>query len=278
MAITGTLRTRRLREGQLSFDRPRQAPIADRLVHWIEPRWGFVTHALADRDYAFPLVGFSGPVATAPLLCAGLIGWRSLAGQGRRIGLCGLAAAAYIIAQVRRWQCRDFLCFKQSDDKLARAQALSPGAGWAGGSPDAPRELLDVAIVFAPVGAPVLRSVRKGSRVVGGGILKSDMPAFPCRLLWEKRRVRSVAKLKKRDAVEFPQVAPQAGVLTTANVYPLKAANEALTYLRAGRLHGAAVLLPGWLIGSRRAASAMQLAGLDVRLSGPMNCTMKRML
>lgn len=209
---------------------------------------GFATHAVADAAYAFPLVGFCDPVAAAPLLCAGLIGWRSLklAGEGRRIGLYGFGAAAHIIAQVCRWQGREVYAFTQPGDTLAQAHAVSLGAVWAGGSLDAPPELLDAAILFAPAGALVplaLRAVRKGGRVVCGGIHMSDIPAFPYRLLWEERQILSVANLTRQDAVEFLQVAPQAGVLTTTNVYPLKAANEALADLRAGRFQGAAVLV-----------------------------------
>lgn len=211
---------------------------------------GFATHAVADAAYAFPLTGFDDPVAAAPLLCAGLIGWRSLklAGDGRRVGLYGFGAAAHIIAQVCRWQGRDVYAFTQRGDTAAQAHALSLGACWAGSSADSPPEPLDAAILFAPVGALVpaaLRAVRKGGRVVCGGIHMSDIPAFPYRLLWEERQLLSVANLTRQDAVEFFSVAPRAGVVTTTTVYPLLAANEALADLRAGRFQGAAVLVPG---------------------------------
>ncbi len=210
---------------------------------------GFATHAVADAAYAFALDGFDDPVAAAPLLCAGLIGWRSLrlAGDGRRIGLYGFGAAAHIIAQVCRWQGRDVYAFTQPGDAAAQAHALSLGASWAGSSSELPPDLLDAAILFAPVGALVpvaLRAVRKGGRVVCGGIHMSDIPAFPYRLLWEERQVLSVANLTREDAVEFLSVAPAAGVVTTTKAYPLVAANQALSDLRAGRFQGAAVLVP----------------------------------
>jgi propanol-preferring alcohol dehydrogenase len=210
---------------------------------------GFASHVVADAAYAFALDGFDDPVAAAPLLCAGLIGWRSLklAGEGRRIGLYGFGAAAHIIAQVCRWQGRDVYAFTRAGDAAAQSHALSLGARWAGGSEDLPPEPLDAAILFAPVGALVpaaLSAVRKGGRVVCGGIHMSDIPQFPYRLLWEERQILSVANLTRQDAVEFLQLAPRAGVRTTTTVYPLDRANEALTDLRAGRFQGAAVLVP----------------------------------
>lgn len=210
---------------------------------------GFASHVVADAAFAFPLIGFDDPVAAAPLMCAGLIGWRSLrmAGEGKRIGLYGFGAAAHILAQICRWQGREVFAFTRSGDEAAQVQALSLGARWAG-SPDAgPPELLDAAIIFAPVGALVpnaLRAVRKGGRVVCGGIHMSDIPQFPYRLLWEERQLVSVANLTRQDAVEFLAVAPKAGVKTTTTVYPLERANEALADLRAGRFQGAAVLVP----------------------------------
>jgi propanol-preferring alcohol dehydrogenase len=210
---------------------------------------GFATQVVADAAYAFALDGFDDPVATAPLMCAGLIGWRSLklAGEGRRIGLYGFGAAAHIIAQVCRWQGRDVYAFTRAGDSAAQDLALSLGARWAGSSDDLPPEPLDAAILFAPVGALVpaaLRAVRKGGRVVCGGIHMSDIPQFPYRLLWEERQILSVANLTRQDAVEFLDLAPRAGVRTTTTVYPLNRANEALADLRAGRFQGAAVLVP----------------------------------
>ena len=210
---------------------------------------GFATHVVADAAYAFPLDGFDDPVATAPLMCAGLIGWRSLgkAGDGRRVGLYGFGAAAHILAQVCDWQGREVYAFTRPGDEPAQKHALSLGARWAGGSDDIPPVALDAAIIFAPVGALVpqaLGAVRKGGRVVCGGIHMSDIPQFPYRLLWEERQLVSVANLTRRDARDFLGVAIQAGVKTTTTVYPLERANDALADLRAGRFQGAAVLVP----------------------------------
>jgi propanol-preferring alcohol dehydrogenase len=182
-------------------------------------------------------------------MCAGLIGWRSLrmAGDGRRIGLYGFGAAAHILAQVCRWQGREVYAFTRSGDRAAQAHALTLGAYWAGSSDDTPPEPLDAAIVFAPVGALVpkaLAAVRKGGRVVCGGIHMSDIPQFPYRLLWQERQIMSVANLTRRDATEFLAIAPQAGIQTTTTVYPLARANEALADLRNGKFQGAAVLVP----------------------------------
>jgi propanol-preferring alcohol dehydrogenase len=210
---------------------------------------GFATHVVADAAFAFRLAGFSDPVATAPLLCAGLIGWRSLASAGEApiIGLYGFGAAAHIITQVCRWQGRRVLAFTRPGDEAAQKFALSLGASWAGGSSEAPPEPLDAAIIFAPAGELVpaaLRAVRKGGRVVCGGIHMSDIPSFPYSILWEERQVVSVANLTRRDATEFLEVAPKANVRTATTRYPLKAANQALSDLREGRLQGAAVLCP----------------------------------
>jgi alcohol dehydrogenase, propanol-preferring len=210
---------------------------------------GFASHVIADAAFAFPLVGFDDAVAAAPLMCAGLIGWRSLkiAGEGRRIGLYGFGAAAHILAQICRWQRREVYAFTRAGDDAAQRLALSLGATWAGGSDAPPPEPLDVAIIFAPVGelAPVaLRAVKKGGRVVCGGIYMSDIPRFPYRLLWEERQLVSVANLTRHDAREFLALAPEAGVKTTTTVYPLEKANEALEDLRKGRFQGAAVLRP----------------------------------
>jgi len=210
---------------------------------------GFATHVVADAAFAFPLQGFDDPVAAAPLMCAGLIGWRSLriAGDGHRIGLYGFGAAAHILAQVCRWQGREIYAFTRAGDEAAQALARSLGARWAGSSEESPPELLDAAIIFAPVGALVpnaLRAVRKGGRVVCGGIHMSDIPQFPYRILWEERQIASVANLTRHDATEFLGIAPKANVKTTTTVYPLMRANEALADLRAGRFQGAAVLVP----------------------------------
>jgi propanol-preferring alcohol dehydrogenase len=210
---------------------------------------GFATHAIAEADFAFPLAEDLDPVATAPLMCAGLIGWRSLkaAGEGRTIGIYGFGAAAHIIAQVCRWQGRRVFAFTRPGDAAAQKFALSLGAEWAGGSDDRPPAPLDAAILFAPVGALVpsaLAAVRKGGPVVCGGIHMSDIPSFPSRRLWEERSIVSVANLTRADGKEFLALAPRAKVRTTTVPYPLDRANEALDDLRAGRLEGAAVLVP----------------------------------
>jgi len=210
---------------------------------------GFATHVVADAAFAFAMPDFDDPVAAAPLMCAGLIGWRSLkmAGDAKRIGLYGFGAAAHIVAQVCVWQQREVFAFTRPGDEAAQRHALSLGCVWAGGSEETPPEPLDAAILFAPVGALVpaaLKAVRKGGRVVCGGIHMSDIPQFPYRDLWEERSIVSVANLTREDAREFLAVAPQAGVKTTTTVYPLSAANAALADLRAGRFQGAAVLVP----------------------------------
>jgi propanol-preferring alcohol dehydrogenase len=219
---------------------------------------GYATHALADARYCFPLPERREDAEVAPFLCAGLIGWRSyrMAGaEGQRgeetglkaLGLYGFGAAAHILAQVAAWQSRRVYAFTRSGDTAAQAFAKSLGAVWAGGSDEMPPEPLDAAIIFAPVGALVplaLKAVKKGGRVVCGGIHMSDIPSFPYRLLWEERHVLSVANLTRADAREFLTLVPQAGVKTEVTRYPLEAANRALADLREGRLQGAAVLVP----------------------------------
>jgi propanol-preferring alcohol dehydrogenase len=210
---------------------------------------GFATHILADARYVFQLPDAGNDVATAPLLCAGLIGWRSLriAGEGRKIGLYGFGAAAHIIAQVARWQGRDVFAFTRTGDAAAQAFARRLGVCWAGSSEDKPPEELDCAIIYAPVGALVpaaLKAVRKGGRVVCAGIHMSDIPAFPYSLLWEERELFSVANLTRHDGDEFFGVVSKAGIVTQTIPYPLAFANEALSDLRNGRLQGAAVLVP----------------------------------
>ena len=210
---------------------------------------GYATHAVADARYAFPLPERMDDAGVAPLLCAGLIGWRSyrMAGEGRALGLYGFGAAAHILAQVAAWQGRRVHAFTRAGDTAAQAFARSLGAVWAGGSDEMPPEPLDAAIIFAPVGALVpaaLKAVKKGGRVVCGGIHMSDIPSFPYRLLWEERHVVSVANLTREDAREFLSLAPQAGLRTEVTRYPLDRANAALADLREGPLQGAAVLIP----------------------------------
>jgi alcohol dehydrogenase, propanol-preferring len=210
---------------------------------------GYATHVIVDARYTFKLPDGGDDVATAPLLCAGLIGWRSLrlAGDGQKIGLYGFGAAAHIIAQVACWQGRDVFAFTRSGDTAAQAFAKKMGACWCGASDDRPPEELDSAIIYAPVGALVpaaLRAVRKGGRVVCAGIHMSDIPSFPYSLLWEERELISVANLTRQDGEEFFAIVPQAKVVTQTVPYPLVRANEALSDLRSGRLQGAAVLVP----------------------------------
>jgi propanol-preferring alcohol dehydrogenase len=210
---------------------------------------GFATHTIADARYCFPLPEGMDDAHAAPLLCAGLIGWRSyrMAGDGRSLGIYGFGAAAHILTQVATWQGRKVFAFTRPDDVAAQEFARSLGAVWAGGSDDMPPERLDAAIIFAPVGALVpaaLRALKKGGRLVCGGIHMSDIPSFPYRLLWEERHILSVANLTREDAQEFLAIVPQAGVRTEIVGYPLEQANEALADLRDGRLQGAAVLIP----------------------------------
>ena len=210
---------------------------------------GYATHAVADASFCFPLPEDGDPAALAPLLCAGLIGWRSyrMAGEGSALGLYGFGAAAHILAQVAVWQGRRVHAFTRPGDVEAQAFARALGATWAGGSNEMPPEPLDAAIIFAPIGAlvpPALKAVKKGGRVVCGGIHMSDIPRFPYALLWGERQLVSVANLTRADAREFLAVAPRAGVRTQVTRYPLADANAALTDLREGRLQGAAVLVP----------------------------------
>src|SRR5215470_7461384 len=210
---------------------------------------GYAAYAVADARYVFALPQDCDDVATAPLLCAGLIGWRSLqiAGDGERLGLYGFGAAAHIIAQVARWQGRDVFAFTRKGDDAAQAFAKKLGACWTGSSEDAPPEPLDCAIIYAPVGALVpvaLRAVRKGGRVVCAGIHMSDIPSFPYAILWEERQVVSVANLTRKDGTDFLKVAQEAGIRTHTTIFSIREANEALSLLRDGKLTGAAVLRP----------------------------------
>jgi len=210
---------------------------------------GYATHAIADAPFCFRLPGTTDDAETAPLLCAGLIGWRSyrMAGEGHSLGLYGFGAAAHILAQVAAWQGRRVYAFTRARDTAAQSLARSLGALWAGGSEEEPPEPLDAAIIFAPVGALVpiaLKAVKKGGRVVCGGIHMSDIPSFPYRDLWEERQIVSVANLTREDAREFLALAPQAGIRTTVTRYPLAQADAALADLRQGRIQGAAVLIP----------------------------------
>ncbi|HLN08559.1 MAG TPA: zinc-dependent alcohol dehydrogenase family protein [Xanthobacteraceae bacterium] len=210
---------------------------------------GFATATIADARFAFPLGEVGSDVAIAPLLCAGLIGWRSLAiaGEGKALGLYGFGAAGHIVAQVATWQGRSVFAFTRPGDVTTQAFARRLGAAWAGGSDEMPPEPLDAAIIYATVGDLVpaaLRAVRKGGRVVCAGIHMSDIPSFPYRLLWEERQLVSVANLTRQDGIEFLRLAPDIGIVTKTTPYPLDQANQALADLRAGRFDGAAVLVP----------------------------------
>jgi propanol-preferring alcohol dehydrogenase len=210
---------------------------------------GYADQALADQRYCFVLPDRYDDIAAAPLLCAGLIGWRAfkMAGDGRTLGLYGFGAAAHIVIQVARAQGRRVLAFTRPGDSAAQEFARQLGAAWAGDSTAMPPEPLDAAIIFAPVGALVpaaLRAVDKGGTVVCAGIHMSDIPAFPYRILWEERVLRSVANLTRADAEEFFAFAARHPITTHTVPYPLDQANAALDDLRSGRLTGAAVLLP----------------------------------
>ena len=210
---------------------------------------GFATHLVADARYCFPLGEAGDDVEIAPLLCAGLIGWRSLvmAGEGKHLGIFGFGAAGHIVAQVARWQGRSVYAFTRAGDVEAQRLAQSLGADWTGGSEDKPPVPLDAAIIYAPVGSLVplaLRVVRKGGRVVCAGIHMSDIPSFPYDILWEERQLVSVANLTRRDGIEFLEVAAQAGIRTHTRAFPLREANEVLSKLREGQITGAAVLQP----------------------------------
>jgi propanol-preferring alcohol dehydrogenase len=209
---------------------------------------GFATATIVDARYAFPLGENGSDASLAPLLCAGLIGWRSLriARPESTLGLYGFGAAAHIVAQVAAWQERKVYAFTRPDDGATQNFARSLGAVWAGGSDEMPPEPLDAAIIFAPDGGLVplaLRAVRKGGRVVCAGIHMSDIPEFSYDLLWEERQLLSVANLTRADGVEFLAIAQKIGIVTQTTSYPLRNANEALADLRAGRFEGAAVLV-----------------------------------
>ncbi len=210
---------------------------------------GFATATIADARFAFPLGEAGSDVSLAPLLCAGLIGWRSLviAGNGKKIGLYGFGAAAHILAQVAKWQGRSVFAFTRPGDAVTQAFARRLGATWAGGSDEKPPEPLDAAIIFATAGDLVplaLKAVRKGGRVVCAGIHMSDIPSFPYGLLWEERQLVSVANLTRQDGIDFLRLAPRIGIATSTTTYPLTRANDALADLRAGRFEGAAVVVP----------------------------------
>ncbi len=208
---------------------------------------GYAELIVADEQYCFPIPAGFDDVAAAPLLCAGMIGFRSLrlAGDAERLGLYGFGASAHIVAQVARFQGRRVFAFTRSGDTSGQQFARELGAEWAGGSDERPPEELDAAIIFAPVGALVpvaLRVLARGGTIVCAGIHMSDIPAFPYAWLWEERSIRSVANLTRQDGEEFLALAPRVPIRTSIEVVPLAKANEALRRLRAGELRGSAVL------------------------------------
>lgn len=208
---------------------------------------GYAEYTVADERFCFALPDGYDDLEAAPLLCAGLIGYRALvaAGGGTRLGIYGFGAAAHIVAQIAKFQGRQLFAFTRAGDGAAQEFARHLGAVWAGGSDQAPPEPLDAAIIFAPVGALVpaaLRTVAKGGTVVCAGIHMSDIPAFPYEILWGERVVRSVANLTRRDGEEFLALAPQVPVHTSVEPFALGQANEALNRLRDGKVMGAAVL------------------------------------
>jgi propanol-preferring alcohol dehydrogenase len=208
---------------------------------------GYAEYALADERYCFSIPDCYSDAQAAPLLCAGLIGYRSLvkAGSAKRLGLYGFGAAGHIVAQLARYQRRQVYAFTRPGDDQGQSFARDLGAVWAGGSNEVPPTELDAAIIFAPAGELVphaLRAVGKGGIVVCGGIHMSDIPSFPYSLLWQERSICSVANLTRRDAEEFMAFAPKIPVQTEVETFPLEAANEALSRLRGGKIKGAAVL------------------------------------
>jgi len=211
---------------------------------------GYAEYTTADERYCLRIPDGYSDAEAAPLLCAGLIGYRSLqkAGEAHRVGLYGFGAAAHIVAQVARWRGQDVYAFTRPGDEAGQRFARSLGAVWTGDSSQAPPEPLDAAIIYAPIGALVptaLRAVRKGGTVVCAGIHMSDIPSFPYELLWGERTVCSVANLTREDGEEFMALAPQVPVRTAVETFPLSEANEALRRLREGSINGAAVLIPG---------------------------------
>lgn len=210
---------------------------------------GYAEFTVADERFCFPIPKNYSDAEAAPLLCAGLIGYRSLkkCGDAKRLGIYGFGAAAHIIAQVAKFQRREIFAFTRASDVKAQKFAKSLGAVWAGGSETLPPKKLDAAIIFAPVGGLIplaLKAVDKGGVVVCGGIHMSPIPAFSYDLLWEERSVCSVANLTRHDGGEFFKIAPRVPVRTTVETFPLADANEVLDKLRAGKIHGAAVLIP----------------------------------
>jgi alcohol dehydrogenase, propanol-preferring len=236
--------------GECDYCRSGRENLCDRaLFTGYRKNGGFADYCTADSRFCFPLPEGYPDTQAAPLLCAGLIGFRSLrmAGEGKRIGIYGFGAAAHIATQVATWQRREVYAFTRHGDTAGQTFAREMGACWAGGSSEPPPHLLDAAIIFAPAGELVpaaLKAVAKGGIVVCGGIHMSDIPAFPYDILWGERSIVSVANLTRRDGEEFLKLAPQVPVKTEVELFSLVRANEALTALREGRIRGAGVLVP----------------------------------
>lgn len=235
--------------GECKFCRSERENLCDKaLFTGYNLNGGFAEYAVADARYSFLIPAGYSPIESAPLLCAGLIGYRSLSKtkNASRLGIYGFGSAAHIITQVAVYQGKKVYAFTRPGDTASQQFALKMGAVWSGGSDELPPEPLEAAIIFAPVGSliPVaLKAVEKGGIVVCGGIHMSDIPSFPYNILWEERSIVSVANLTRKDAEEFFQIAPEVPVKTSIRTYPLEDANEALADLRAGRLEGSAVLV-----------------------------------
>lgn len=210
---------------------------------------GYASHTVANSSFCFPLPDSIPDNEAAPLLCAGLIGWRTLklAGDNKRIGIYGFGAAAHLITQVAIYQKKEVYAFTRNGDSEGQDYARKLGAYWAGSSEEKPPNLLDAALIFAPVGDLVplaLKASNKGASIVCGGIHMSDIPSFPYSLLWQERSVKSVANLTRQDAIEFLEIAEKIPIRSNVTTYSLKDANKALDDLRHGKFHGAAVLTP----------------------------------
>lgn len=236
--------------GECDFCRHAQENLCDRArFTGYQIHGGYAEYTVADARYCFALDESFDAGHAAPLLCAGLIGYRalSMAGDAKRLGIYGFGAAAHIVTQVARWQGREVYAFTRAEDAASQAFARGLGAVWAGGSDELPPQLLDAALIFAPVGALVpaaLRALRKGGMVVCAGIHMSEIPAFPYAILWGERQIRSVANLTRRDGDEFLAIAPRVPVRTEIERFALADANDALARLRRGDIQGAAVLHP----------------------------------
>jgi len=234
--------------GQCRYCRSGQENLCDHAVYTgYQLDGGFAELCVADARFVFPIPAVYPPVQAAPLLCAGLIGYRAfrMTGDAQRLGLYGFGSAAHILVQVARYLTREVHAFTRPGDSIAQDFARRLGAVWTGGSDEGPPELLDAAIIFAAVGSLVptaLRAVRKGGIVVCAGIHMGDIPSFPYEILWGERVVRSVANLTRRDGEEFLALAPQIPVCTEVHTYPLAQANQALDDLREGRFTGSAVI------------------------------------